>query len=259
MDWDKAKTYLILSLIALNIALIFSIVSHNNAVSIDNVYFTKKSLADLQSVLDRKNIKITTEIPKDIYNLGTINVEYDTVNESTYPILFDAYGDNITVNSLKKFVLKDPKIIIDNSVDAENFAFRFISKYLNSMEYSLRNFTSKDGITTLYFNPVYDGYIFEESFLRFEFSDDGMKIVMFVMKPLDVSATKRETITSVEAILKVFPSMDENTIISKIDFIYYFGTSFAEDLYKVKNARAFPCWRLMTSENKFYYVPALEN
>ncbi|MGB5824105.1 MAG: two-component system regulatory protein YycI [Proteocatella sp.] len=259
MDWDKAKKYLIISLVVLNIALILSIVSHNNVVSIDNIYFSKKSLADLQTVLDRKNIKITTEIPKDIYNLGTINVEYDTINDSNYPILFDAYENQITVNVLKKLVLKEPGLVIDNSADAENFAFRFISKYLNGLEYSLRNFTSEDGVITLYFNPVYDGYIFEESFLRFEFSQDGMKIVMIAMKPLDVSATKREAITSVEAILKAFPSMDRNTIISKIDFIYYFGTNFAEDLYKVKNARAFPCWRLMTSENKFYYVPALEN
>lgn len=259
MDWDKAKTYLIISLVVLNIALVFSIISHNNIVSIDNVYFSKKSMADLQTVLDRKNIKITTEIPKDIYNLGTVNVGYETINESSYPILFDEYEHNITIPFLKKLVLNDPRLVIDNSVDAENFAFKFISKYLNSQEYNLRNFTSKDGIITLYFNPVYDGFIFEESFLKFEFSQTGMKIVIILMKPLDVSATKREAISSVEAILKAFPSMDENTIISKIDFIYYYGTDFAQDLYKLKNARAFPCWRLMTSDNKFYYVSALEN
>ena len=43
MDWDKAKTYLITSLVILNLVLVISIMNHNNAVSIDNIYFSKKS------------------------------------------------------------------------------------------------------------------------------------------------------------------------------------------------------------------------
>lgn len=259
MDWDKAKNYLIMALAVLNIFLVISIINHNNNVSIDNIYFSEKSLADLQTMLDRRNVKITTEIPEEIHKTGTVNVEYQTLSAAAYPLLFEEYQDHISVNALKKLVILDSEVNIEDSVDAENFALRFIARYLDDYTYELRNYTQDDGVITFFYNPVYDGFAYEESTLKFEFSDEGMKIVMIVMKPIDVSATRTNAITSVEAILKAFPSMKENTVITGIEFIYYFETASAEDIYKVKNARAFPCWRLMTSDNEFFYVPALEN
>ncbi|WP_028828728.1 hypothetical protein [Proteocatella sphenisci] len=259
MNWNKAKNYLIIALAILNIFLVISIFNHNNNVSIDNIYFSKKSMADFQTMLDRKNVKITTQIPTDVYNTGTVNVEYQTINAYAYPLLFEEYDGKINVNSLKKLVINNSDILIEDTVNAENFANRFISRYLSDYTYELRNYTKENGIITFFYNPIYDGFAYEESELRFVFSPEGMKIVMIVMRPLDVSATSTNVITSVEAILKAFPSMKENTVISKIDFIYYFDTVLAEDLYKVKNARAFPCWRLITSDNELFYVPALEN
>jgi len=259
MDWNKAKNYLIIALAILNIFLVISIFNHNNNVSIDNIYFSKKSMADLQTMLDRKNVKITTQIPTDVYNTGTVNVEYQSINSAAYPLLFEEYNGKINVNSLKKLVINNSDIFIEDTVSAEAFSQRFISRYLIDYTYELRNYTDEDGIITFFYNPVYNGFAYEESILKFEFSHEGVKIVMIVMKPLDVSATSTNVITSVEAILKAFPSMKENTVISKIDFIYYFDTVLAEDLYKIKNARAFPCWRLITSDNELFYVPALEN
>ena len=104
MDWDKAKNYLIMALAVLNIFLVISIINHNNNVSIDNIYFSEKSLTDLQTMLDRRNVKITTEIPQEIYNTGTVNVEYQTLSAAAYPLLFEEYQDRISVNSLKKLV-----------------------------------------------------------------------------------------------------------------------------------------------------------
>ena len=259
MDWDKAKTYLIASLVILNLVLVISIMSHNNAVSIDNIYFSKKSLIDLQTVLDRKNIKITAELPKDIYKVGTMSIEYETINADSYPVLFKAFDDKIYVNALKKLVLELDDVSINNLSQATSFSEKFIAKYMPEKEFRLRNYTLGNGAIKLYFNPVYDDYIFEESALRFEFSEDGAKLVMIIMKPLETSATRRESITSVEAILKAFPSIEANSVINKIDFIYYFDSNSAESLYKLKNARAFPCWRIMTSNNNIFYVPALEN
>ena len=91
MDWDKAKNYLIMALAVLNIFLVISIVNHNNNVSIDNIYFSEKSLTDLHTMLDRRNVKITTEIPEEIYNTGTVNVEYQTLSAAAYPLLFEEY------------------------------------------------------------------------------------------------------------------------------------------------------------------------
>lgn len=259
MNWDKAKTHLILALAILNLVLVMSIISHNNAVSIDNVYFSKKSLIDLQTVLDRKNIKITAELPKDIYRVGVMSIEYETINSESYPLLFEAFEDDIYVNALKKLVLEVEDVKINNIANAQNFADNFIKKYMPDKEFNFRNYILGDGAIKLYYNPVYDGYIFEESAIRFEFSQDGLKIVMIVMKPIEASVNRRNAITSVEAILKAFPSMKENSVISKIDFIYYFDSNSTENLYKLKNARAFPCWRIMTSKNEIFYISALEN
>lgn len=259
MNWDKAKTHLIIALAILNLVLVMSIISHNNAVSIDNIYFSKKSLIDLQTVLDRKNIKITAELPKDIYRVGVMNIEYETINAESYPLLFETFEDDIYVNALKKFVLEIDDVKINNIANAQRFADNFIKKYMPEREFSFRNYILGDGAIKLYYNPVYDGYIFEESAIRFEFSQDKLKIVMITMKPIEASASRRNAITSVEAILKAFPSMKENSVINKIDFIYYFDSNSTENLYKLKNARAFPCWRIMTSKNEIFYISALEN
>lgn len=259
MNWDKAKTRLIIALVILNLVLVMSIISHNNAVSIDNIYFSKKSLIDLQTVLDRKNIKITADLPKDIYRVGVMNIEYETINAESYPLLFETFDDDIYVNALKKFVLEIDDVKINNIASAQSFADNFIKKYMPEKEFSFRNYILGDGAIKLYYNPVYDGYIFEESSIRFEFSQDKLKIVMIIMKPIEASASRRDSITSVEAILKAFPSMKENSVINKIDFIYYFDSNSTENLYKLKNARAFPCWRIMISKNEIFYISALEN
>lgn len=259
MDWDKAKTHLITFLAILNIILIVSIMSHNNAVSIDNIYFSKKSLIDLQTVLDRKNIKITTELPKEINRVGTMNVEYETLNAESYPKLFKTFDDQIYVNALKKLVLELDNISINSLSEAENFSNKFLAKYIPDKEFSLRNYSLGNGAIKLYFNPIYDDFIFEESSVRFEFSENKLKVVMIIMRPLETSASKRDSITSVEAVLKAFPSMENDSIINRIDFMYYFDSNSADNLYKLKNARAFPCWRIMTTSNKIYYIPAIEN
>lgn len=259
MDWNKAKNYLIIALVVLNGVLILSIINHNNMASIDNVYFSKKTLTEFYEILNRKNIKIDCDIPKDIYNIGTTTVEYQTINAENYPLFFHDYKDKLEVESLKKLTLVDTNIVITDENTAQTYIQNFISKYMPGQQYAFKNILKNENGMTFFYNPVYDGFIYEESFLKFEFTENGMFFAMIVMKPLDVSSTRRDSITSVEAILKVFPEIKEGSSITQIDFIYYFVRNTDEELYKVKNARAFPTWRIKTDDGLFYYSAALEN
>lgn len=259
LDWNKAKTYLIVLLVLLNLMIVLSIAGHNNITSIDNVYFSKKSIDEFYNLINQREVKINTTLPRDIYTLGTINVEYSNIGPDNYPALFEKYQDSLILDNFKKLSLFDNQVIIYDQDQVQSFTNSFISNYLTYLELNFRNmYIEENGDIIIYFNPIYNGFVFEESYVMFKFTKDGMYFELVQMKPLDVSPTKTQAITSVEAVLKALPQLEPGTNIYAIDFIYYFDTITDEEIYKVKNARAFPCWRLMISDRDFIYIPALE-
>lgn len=210
-------------------------------------------------VLEKRDISLNTTIPRNIYNLGTVNVEYVNIGPDNYPKLFKRYEDALVLDNFKKLSLFDHEVVISNKGQAISFTNSFISNYITHIDFSFRNiYTEENGDIIIFFNPIYNNFVYEESYAMFKFTKEGMYFELIEMRPLEVSPTKSEAITAVEAILKALPQLEAGTNIYAIDFIYYFDTATEADIYNVKNARAFPYWRLMTSDKDFVYISALE-
>lgn len=264
MDWYKAKKYIIIMLAAMNIILLISIFAHNNNVSIDNPYFSRDSLRDFDNILQKEGIELATELPRNIYNVGVINVEYEDINQESHPKLFEDFPETKILENNKKIELqiKQQKIPMLNGKkfnisDADNrkkFAEEFLAIYFAGHGYNLK-FKNQDSL--LIYNPVIDNRIFEDSYVEFVFDEGSVTISAIAIHPRQNVENGKRSTTSVEGVLNALPSLSEGDKIIAIDFIYYFDLS-DEELYKVKNARAFPHWRIITDTSKVVYVSAFK-
>lgn len=264
MDWDKAKRNIILMLIGMNILLLFSILAHNNNVSIDNPYFSGDAQKDFENILQERNITIETTLPRTIYNVGVMNVEYQDIHAENYPELFRDFVDILVLENNKKIELnitKDqlPKSLSKNyrfedSKGRGEFAQDFLQQYFSKNQFQLK-FENQDSL--LIYNPIFDGRIYEDSYVEFAFNKDNVVISAVLIMPFTDSFHTRKSTTSVEGVLNALPQLVSGDKIIAVDFIYYFDLT-GEELHRVKNARAFPHWRIITESSKVVYVPAFE-
>ncbi len=102
MDWRKAKNYIIALLLVLNLILLFSIFGHNNNASIDNPYFSQSTLEDLEQLLALHQVEVAVDIPRTLYNLGTMNVEYQNMDQENFPKLYANFDEILTLENTKK-------------------------------------------------------------------------------------------------------------------------------------------------------------
>ena len=93
--------------------------------------------------------------------------------------------------------------------------------------------------------------------MEFVFDEDSVTIAAIEIHPNKSVDNGKRSITSIEGVLNALPSLSEGDNIIAIEFIYYFDLS-DEELYKVKNARAFPHWRIITDTSKVVYVSAFK-
>lgn len=264
MEWYKAKKYIIIMLAIMNIILLISILAHNNNVSIDNPYFSRDSLRDFDNILQKEGIQLATELPRAIYNVDIINVEYEDINPESHPRLFEDFPEIKILENNKKIelkikqenlpVLNGKKYNISNGENRKNFAEEFLARYFASHGYNLK-FKNQDSL--LIYNPIIENRIFEDSYVEFVFDEDSVTIAAIEIHPNKSVDNAKRSITSIEGVLNALPSLSEGDNIIAIEFIYYFDLS-DEELYKVKNARAFPHWRIITDTSKVVYVSAFK-
>ncbi len=97
MDWSKAKTILIVAFIITNILLIYVIVGEDH---VNEPTLKDDFIEDVVELLEDKNIKVSTQIPKDIPHLNTMVVEYENVNiQKLNKDYFSNRGGNIEQNA----------------------------------------------------------------------------------------------------------------------------------------------------------------
>lgn len=261
MDWRTAKNYIIVLLLVLNIFLICSIVAHNNNTSIDNPYFSKKAMKELQTILESKNIRMGIEISKEIHKGGIVNVFYQNIDEKSNPNIFLDFENVTKAENGKRVQIEIPYSKVEeklgedfafsNDESRKQFAMAFLKKYFagNGYHFKIKN------VEKFIFNPIIEGIIFEDSDVCFEFTEGEIIVNAISIGKEESPTDRREMITSVEAILSALPQLSDESIID-MDFIYYFDLE-DEELYKVKNARAFPHWRIITDKDKVIYVSAI--
>lgn len=263
MDWKTAKNYIIILLAIMNILLLLSIMSHNNNASIDNPYFSNRSMENFNKLLKEKGIALSVEMPKEIHTVGVYNVEYEDLTQERYADLFrDLKGVKTSENSKKllieipsdELIIRGVRYLADSEAEREIFAERFLRRYFPDR--SFRRKYTNDG--RFVFNPLFGQVLFEESFIEFAFEEKKVIIQAMLIIPKEESPNKKDIMSSVEAVLNALPQLSEGDRIVGLDFIYYFDLN-EEELYRVKNARAFPSWRIITEKGKVIYILAFKN
>ena len=262
MDWDKIRKYLIIMLTVVNIMLIFSIVRHNNNTSIDNPYFSKKNVANFQSLMEIRGVSVDVELPQETYIVGSLNTEFRNFSRENHAALFSDYTTIRTFDNSKRMQLnldEMVQVIDENEYNIMNqaqriaFAEKFLEKYFPTNQYALRPNADENLLT---YKVVYDGFLMEESYADFKFGSATVVITATDLRPLDSSPNKRESITSVEAILGALPELKEGDVIQDIELVYHFEMPEG-DLYKIDYIRSFPHWKLTTADNKNIFVRAM--
>ncbi len=256
MDWNKTRKYLIYMLVLINLLILSSVIKHNNNASIDNPYFSRENMADFDRLLEMKNIKLEADLPRDIYLTGSVNAEYRDFNKINHPKLFLDY-DIKTFENSKKITIRLDKMLqtigedeynILNARQRKEFAQAFLKKYFPSNTYLE---IKSDDENFLTYKILYKDFIFEESMVNFKFGSSVVIITATDLRPREDSANKKNTISSVEAVLSVLPQLKSGDVIKDIRLLYHFDLP-AEELYKVKYVRVFPYWKITTQDDVIY-------
>ena len=243
-------------LIAVNLMILLSIIRHNNNASIDNPYFSRQNMTNFSQLLEMREISLQVELPREIHTLGSVNAEHRDFNRDNHPDLFEDYDVKTFENSKRisikldqsiQFIDEDQYNLLEEG-QREGFARHFLADYFPQNQYVQVGNKEPD---TLNYKALYEDFVFEESYVTFEFGPKGALITATDIIPRETSASKKKAITSVEAILSALPDLQAGDQIMGIELVYHYDLP-EEEFYKVKYVRVFPYWKISTENDTIY-------
>ncbi|QXM06970.1 two-component system regulatory protein YycI [Crassaminicella indica] len=263
MDWGKAKNILIIALIITNIFLIYNIekdIFMEHASSI----IKEENIQDVVAILNEKNIKVETEVPRIVLELPLLNVEYETYDEKKRNEKF-CIEDNGKVIKYENY---DEKYHIKNLNkkkairEAENFIKKYGFKRSDAVYWETKH---DRGEYHILFKQKYNGRFLENSYMRVTVSKSGVnKFERMWLKPLNTDANKREIIPATKALLKCMNDIETlqgEVVIKNIALGYWFDPSHISltNSENIKSGTAVPAWRILLADGQTIFVPAYEN
>ncbi len=255
MDWPKIKTILIIAFLVTNTILGYNLYVNEFKENRD-IFLKEEYMQNLNTLLESKNIKLNTKIPKDSPKLSFLSVQYE---ERKFKDLFP--------NSNQLKVIENKKIEFKGKVNLKKFnkkevkeqAEKFLNNHDFNKEYYLKYEIEKDGYIEVVYCGKYKKYFLEESYMQFTFYPSGaFDFERLWLTPIEEKRQKKRVITSAEAIINAFDEFEKNVNIEEIKLGYYFKLEEDMNLKKMKTATAEPMWRIKTSNNKYYYVKAFD-
>ncbi len=258
MDWGKAKTYLIIAFAITNIIMIISLVKDYDTQ--EKGYFTKESVSSLLLLLEKNDIKLQTDMPKDTPRMGNLRIEYEDIDTDSFKQLFEDYEEYIDIIAEKKMVILTDSAL--SSFDIETAKIQsesFIEKYNLKDDYEFKYAGVMPGKIQILYSSKYKERFLENSYMMFEYKDnDRFKFERLKMKVIDESKNKKRVITSAEALIKATSLIEPGQNIEEIELGYNYAQYESLPIAKTKTATASPSWRIRTSDGNYYYIEALE-
>ncbi|AFS79823.1 regulatory protein in low GC content Gram positives [Gottschalkia acidurici 9a] len=273
MDWSKAKNILIIAFIITNTFLayvLFVVDSNKHDLSTDNDFLT-----DIVKLLSEKDIKLETDIPKEIPSLPVISIEYEKYKpevvadrflekyveeEEKNGVITYKNGNEILrlENNNKKIVYKN-YFLQQKGVKKENILLKealdkaksFIEeKKFKTDDFKLGYAKEKDGIYKIEYNKVLKDIVIEETYMILEVSNQG--VISFERYWVD-SIEKSNNMISVsstsKALLRILTREEYyGKTIKEISVCYYFKPTVYEKSDRFRDARggkAIPTWRFV--------------
>ena len=269
MNWSKAKSILIIAFVVTNLILGYVLLSSEKQVETT----TKESfIEDVIKLLDKKNIKIDGEIPREIPSLNTLSVEYENIDP--YDInkryfanegKIESKGTGITelVLDNESILIKNRKTILYQNTKEENkyealswetaeeLALDFLGdRGYKTDDMKLSHIINENKSFILEFTKSHGDRYLETSTTIIEVDKRGIKSMERIwLNVLEEGERPRYINTAPKAILSLL-SIEEfyGKTISDISLCYYFDPieqDFINNPDDTKKGNTVPGWRVV--------------
>lgn len=259
MNWNKAKNYLIIALLFVNLLLGTSIYRELEENRVKSEY-SEEMEKHFHRYLDEHHIILDTTLPDHQESLSPIEISYTSINEKVYPKLFSDFKGYLHVEKNKKLSIAIPSaMILNRDTEPLDYTRYFIATYFPSEKMELKYSKEHENGKYFYYTPVYRQRPLEEAFLTFYFNEKThtVNIHKINIRP-ERSSTEQHKISSpMKAIAQIVSRIKPGSAITDIKLVYYYRPEENSDLLLTEKARALPSWRIKTSSLDFYYVSAI--
>lgn len=268
MDWSKAKSILIVALIITNTLL--GIVLFQSERNIDAT-LKKEFIEKTVRLLENKDIKIDTDIPKKNPKLSGLTVEYENVdphivNRNFFNdkgnialkgegLIDISYNDELITIFNKKHLIYESKLNnnnfnIKNEDDAVDIALNFLKdKNYSTSDMKVSFVKLVDDVYKIEFTKLYKDNFLESSFTNILVSNKGvvkmerqwLNIIDIGENPLSISSAPK-SLLGLLSMEKVY-----GKTIKDISICYYFDPEkhpYIDNPGEARQGRAIPAWRV---------------
>ena len=273
MNWSKAKNWIIVLFIGLNIILIVKLV----LISINSSTVDKDIIEKTVSVLNSNGINISEErIPNKIPKLNSVEVTNSIYDKDVFAKAllgnnFKKYSDSYSAEN-KSLQFLQSSFLYTNTAPNDDFsslttenatdlASAFLSKVNIFTDSAVSSVTEKDGIYTVKYNQKLDKYPLFDSYITVMLSKEGITSIegnwfsaSNDQSSIKTAATRITPATSALIDFISDPSRIENGSDNIIEISL--GYTSGEDSEYHTHAAAIPVWQIKTSDNNYYYFDA---
>lgn len=239
MDWTKAKTILIVVLLATNAFLLVSITSKGKPQNTNEVA--------LLTILENKGIMLQAELPKKQSNMQLIHGDYLLCDEEEVNALIEAQNYLPEDADEDAYAAAAGDFIEYLGVFSENVVFDCVELERDTARVRFKN--------------VVDNIVLAGSYMMCTFENGKLSDFDYKwLKPTEMSPQKVETVSAAVALMSLTRPEDFEIItVTGIEMIYWIPDTDTDiDVGNAISDTAFPTWRITTEEAGEFFVEAVQ-
>lgn len=286
MDWNKSYNILIIAFLIVNI-LLFSFIFISNKTDLYNDLKEREEfLKSVLTILGQKDIKVSFEVPSEIYEAPILELEYDiiepnreliekfigkydgVINNDT--LKYNSESESVEIEGKKKVIYYnnslDNQEVQKNMLDSSSLSSAEIQKIINGFcsekKIDLTGFTkiceyADNNLKRVKFVEKHRGYSLENSYLEFTIKN-GSVYTFAIQRVAGINERANvKSISAAEALLRLMTFDDiRNKEVVEMQICYY--TKEEED-FKSKNSISTDLiWKVIFSDNTYVYLASNE-
>lgn len=279
MDWSKAKSILIIAFIVTNIFLAYMLFTMKQDES--EIVIEDEFVEEVIKLLEKKDIKIATKIPKSISKLPTIYLEYEVYKpEEILPRFLGSYQDmaigaKMYTNGEKtiKFERNDKKLVYENKAITDDRNIKEMSRKqvlkmseefiinhgFDLKDVKLESYFEKDNIYRLIYNKKIDDMVIEETYMTLELSSSGvMSFERYWTRNIEKASQRLVVSSAPKSLLRLLTREEYyGKTIKQIDLCYYFNVDEYKRSISLNDSTggvASPAWRFIFEDGEKLFL-----
>lgn len=274
MNWNKAKTILIIAFVLLNIFLFYQL----NIVNNDHYEgLSSEFLERVEGKLQERNIYINTEIPDTIVKMPLLEVEYYFVGRKDVEYYLGMDYEEVLEGVLFKkgeesFVrIENNKKLIYNIRDVngnleinEEDALTTVENYIkeekmNLSDYKVDLILKREEMYEITYKRYYDGTPLENDYYKFIVDNKGIAgFESQLIKNIEPKEGMITVTSAYESLLRLKnENLQERVNITNMEICYYTDEN-VEGWENILRANMDPTWKIVTEKGNIKYLTEVE-